>query len=156
MNLVNSIFIMGCLALSPIAGNAGELFGTVNLASKHIPYDSENEFNPGIGIGYRFDDNWAAEVGFYENSYSDQTVYGLGVYEQELGDSDFFVGAFAGIGSGYYELDSSIEGVTPLAGVQARYKFLQVRAAPQTDGVVFGFQLIFNSIDFEPEEPFRR
>lgn len=147
MNMKMMAFL---IAFLPSTGIAGDYFATVNLASKHFPYDGENEYNPGVGIGYKWGNDWGVEVGFYENSHKDQTVYGLALYEKELGDSDFYVGAFGGLGTGYYDIDDSVGGVIPLAGIQTRYHFLQVRVAPMTDGVVLGFQLVFHGAEILP------
>lgn len=150
MNLKSLMFLVAFL---PSTALAGDYFATVNLASKHLPYDGENEYNPGVGFGYKWDNNWGVEVGFYENSHEDQTVYGLALYEEELGDSDFYIGAFGGLGSGYYDIADTPGGIIPLAGLQARYHFLQARVAPMTDGVVFGFQLVFHGAEFLPYQP---
>lgn len=48
----------------------------INLTSLHFGYDrSYNQFNPGIGVSYRWSENLSLVAGFYKNSYSKPTVY---------------------------------------------------------------------------------
>ena len=77
-----ALFVGILLSFSTPAFSAGTKFLSMSVASRHLNSDYDyNENNFGIGFGYSFDlgDGWrtAWELGFYKNSYGEQTKYGL-------------------------------------------------------------------------------
>ena len=81
----------------------GRLFLQVNVASYHPSEDKEddfNEFNPGVGLEYHFD-NFYLAGGFFENSIDKfSTYWGVG-HEREVFVDWFGLGILGGIVTGY-------------------------------------------------------
>lgn len=80
----------------------------VNLASYHTERwarESLNQRNPGVGIKYTFNRNWAIGAGAYNNSYRRPTVYALAEWTPlHLGQRIHWhidAGLAAGLASGY-------------------------------------------------------
>lgn len=81
----------------------GRLFLQVNLASYHPRADKDddfNEFNPGLGLEYHYD-NFFIAGGFFENSIDKfSTYWGVG-HERTIGADWFGLGIIGGIVTGY-------------------------------------------------------
>jgi hypothetical protein len=82
---------------------SGRLYLQVNVASYHPNEDDDenyNEFNPGVGLEYHFDDFYLAG-GFFENSIDKTSTYwGVG-HERTIGTNWFGLGLLGGIVTGY-------------------------------------------------------
>lgn len=99
--------VFGTIAMSAFAGQT--TFSLLaNVACYHVNAQREfNEINPGLGIRVATTmgaaQNWeiGAEVGFYKNSYSENTRYGLVSVDYpiaQLSDTaELRVGAFVGL-----------------------------------------------------------
>ena len=97
--LVIAALILLILA-APIA-NAGEFWGVVNLASKHVGEDKQlNERNPGLGIEYAQSEDVTYMVGAYRNSHNRKSKYGFVAYTP-VQYRDFSLGVAAGAATGY-------------------------------------------------------
>ena len=102
--------IILALLFLPVFAQAGEWGLQVHIASRHFiarDYFQWNEGNPGIGIRYSFDRDWAVQAGRYLNSYS---LPGYDAYTNYVAadytpwhHQAFSLGGYAGVGSGYDE-----------------------------------------------------
>ena len=108
----------------------------INIASYHTSRDlipNVNEKN--LGLGLRFDDT--VEIGFYENSYSELSIYAIATTPDFHGFS-----IFAGAASGYEkELISTDGGIAPLLGIQYDNGPISLKMTAAVEGVVFGFSI---------------
>lgn len=114
----------------------------INLTSLHFGYDrSYNQFNPGVGVSYRWNDNVSFVAGFYKNSYSKLTVYaGAAWLPWEAFDQRLKMGMLAMLATGY-EDEGGME-VTPVAGVAASFNLTEkdaLRAFYIPEGISRGF-----------------
>lgn len=111
---------------------------TVNVASYHLPYLDDrnwNEFNPGIGVETR-----RAAVGYYYNSYRSHSFYAAHRFAIE-DSGNLSSGLFLGLASGYSEDKYSFgPGLIPLVGAYGEYR--NVRIMFMVPGV-FALQLRF-------------
>lgn len=68
-------------AVGMFAKAFSQQWATATVASKHLMDGDYNEFNPGLGIEYRFPEtDWAAVTGFFHNSNKNIAVYAGGAY----------------------------------------------------------------------------
>jgi len=110
----------------------------LSIASVHIDATTDlNQSNPGLGLGCQLRGAFAVEVGFFEDSYENTTLYGIGILSKEIGPVE--IGAFAGVAR-YPDADINIalpsfQDWIPVAGLQASYGPVLLRLLPQ-DGVV--------------------
>jgi len=109
-----------------------------SIVSAHINATADlNENNPGLGLGCQLRPAFAVEAGFFEDSYSNTTVYGIGIVTTDIGPLE--IGAFAGIAR-YPDADINIalpsfHDWIPVAGLQAGIGPVLLRLLPQ-DGVI--------------------
>lgn len=96
-------------------------YGGVNTISKHInPGRKYNEKNYGLFYECRRNQDWSYQLGYYENSFNRETLYGIVMY-QPWRLFGMRLGGFAGAGTGYREKEVDGEdiptgGLSPLAG----------------------------------------
>ena len=87
----------------------GRLFLQVNIASHHPGADKDddfNEFNPGLGLEYHFE-NFFLAGGFFENSIDNFSTYWGAGHEREVLVDWFGMGVIGGIVTGYDDDDFS-------------------------------------------------
>ena len=105
----------------------------LHVASYHTDRDlikGVNETNLGLGCGFGVTENISIEGGFYENSYSDMTVYGIAALKHSSG-----LGVYAGIASGYQDdIGVADHGVTGVAGFVYSSDIMTIRVAPSYNG----------------------
>ncbi len=143
--LVVAILVLLVLA-APIA-NAGELWGVVNLASKHVGADKQlNESNPGLGIEYAQSEAVTYMAGAYRNSHNRRSRYAFGAYTP-VQYKDFSFGVAAGAATGYTGgHDSKVlpvaAGLIRWRGENAGVNVLIIPKSRNAD-VTFGLQAVF-------------
>lgn len=91
-----------------------------------------NEHNFGLGLAHR-DGPCGAEAGFYKNSFSATSVYGLAFCET---DGHIRTGVWASLASNY-PFANNTYGVAPFAGVQVAIGQLVIRATNANGLVLF-------------------
>lgn len=92
--------LVSLVSASPIS-SAGEFWGVVNLASKHIGEEKPlNERNPGLGIEYAQSQEFTYMAGAYRNSHNRKSLYAFAAYTPVQYDG-FSFGVAAGAASGY-------------------------------------------------------
>lgn len=106
-----SVVILSALLVAFVTSAfAGQttVFALANVASYHVNARHDfNEINPGIGIGVSTTlgakENWeiGVELGFYKNSYSERTRYGLVGVDYKIAQisdhAELRLGAFVGL-----------------------------------------------------------
>lgn len=93
--------LLASLALAAPLATAGEFWGVVNLASKHIGEDKRlNERNPGLGVEYAHSEDVTLMAGAYLNSHNRKSKYLFAAYTPIQYDG-FSFGAAAGAATGY-------------------------------------------------------
>lgn len=99
---MKSIFIALCLMLLTFTAAANQHGLVLNLGSRHLLNDGYeyNEKNYGLGYTHYWENGNATQVGFYDNSYEDLSVYiAYKVYGNWLGTRVkpyFLIGAVTG------------------------------------------------------------
>jgi len=127
----------------------GRLFVQVNVASYHPSEDSDddfNEFNPGVGLEYHFD-NYYFAGGFFENSIDKTSTYwGIG-HERTIGADWFGLGILGGIVTGYDSGFSPRIAAVPyilLKNGKTSLKTYYIPAVGDVDSDAIGFALRFD------------
>ncbi len=127
----------------------GRFYVQVNLASYHPGADSDddfNEFNPGLGLEYHYE-NFFLAGGFFENSIDKfSTYWGLGT-ERTIGSDWFGLGVIGGIVTGYDDGFSPRLAAVPYMYVKNKRTTFKVHYLPAVGDVqedAFGFALRFD------------
>ena len=106
----------------------------LHLGSYHTSdvFTDPNEVNLGLGCEFNH-----LEVGFYNNTYNDLSLYAV-----LSTDSYYGLSLFGGVATGYEDDDfASDEGVMPMAGIQYQYSVHSFRVAPTVGGVVISYSV---------------
>lgn len=147
MTMNKRLAILVPLILSAQLAAAGEWWGSINLASKHIGEEKPlNERNPGIGIEYAQSREITYMAGVYRNSHDRTSVYGFAAYTPvQLGA--FSLGVAGGAASGYPSGHGTR--ILPVAAGLVRWRGERVGAnlliIPKSKNaqVTFGAQVVF-------------
>ena len=128
---------------------SGRLFLQANIASYHPSEDSDddfNEFNPGLGLEYHFDEFYLAG-GFFQNSIDNTSTYwGIG-HERTIGADWFGLGILGGVVTGYDDGFSPRLAAVPyllLKNERVALKTYYVPAVGDVDSDAIGFALRFD------------
>lgn len=143
-------FVMSLLVLLVLAAplaNAGEFWGVVNLASKHVGADKQlNESNPGLGIEYAQSEDVTYMVGQYRNSHNRRSRYAFGAYTP-IQYKDFSIGVAAGAATGYTRGHDTktlpvVAGLVRWRGERVGVNVMIIPKSKNAD-VTFGLQAVF-------------
>lgn len=143
--LVMTLLVLLILA-APLA-NAGELWGVVNLASKHVGEDKPlNENNPGLGVEYAQSEDFTYMVGQYRNSHNRRSRYAFGAYTP-IQSNGFSLGVAVGAASGYTSGRDSkvlpvVAGLIRWRGEHAGVNVLIIPKSRNADATI-GLQAVF-------------
>ena len=124
----------------------GRLFVQVNLASYHPGADSDddfNEFNPGLGLEYHFE-NFFIAGGFFENSIDKVSTYWGAGTEHTIGADWFGLGVIGGVVTGYDDGFSPRLAAVPYLFLKNRRTSLKIHYLPAVGEVeedALGFAL---------------
>ncbi|WP_316016000.1 hypothetical protein [Roseobacter sp. HKCCA0434] len=118
---------------------AQERYLTLFVGSEHFGDDTLNNFNPGLGIGWRSDGPWgleqAYEFGVFYNSYEEVAPIGIYSLSAEVArpSEDISLRAGGFVGAAYYDALSevledqyglpNIGGVIPILGVSGALRY---------------------------------
>lgn len=143
--LAMAVLVLLVLA-APIA-NAGELWGVVNLASKHVGAGKQlNERNPGLGIEYAQSEDITYMAGAYRNSHNRRSKYGFVAYTPIQYDG-FSAGIAAGAATGYtsgreFKTMPVVAGLVRWRGEHAGVNLMVIPKSKNAT-VTFGLQAVF-------------
>lgn len=143
--LVMAVLVL--LILSAPIANAGEFWGVVNLASKHVGAGKQlNESNPGLGIEYAQSEEITYMVGAYRNSHNRRSKYGFVAYTPVQYDG-FSAGVAAGAATGYTSGRDTktlpvLAGLVRWRGENAGVNLMIIPKSKNAD-VTFGLQAVF-------------
>jgi hypothetical protein len=96
-------FVLVLLLLLSTTASANDVYVDVNVASKHLYTDKDgrlNQRNFGVGITYKATDTKSYKMGYFKNSYSKTSAYGLIDYSIDLSDN-IIIGVTGGLVTGY-------------------------------------------------------
>ena len=134
------------LALLPSLASAGELWGSLNLASAHGKTKNRlNERNPGLGLEYHQSEHVLYMAGAFRNSHRRTSVYALaGWTPVEWGYAKF--GVVGGIINGYPKHNSGkvipmAAGLMRIEGERWGANVFLVPPALKDTPLTLGFQL---------------
>jgi hypothetical protein len=152
------IAAVALILLAPAAARAQEVWGVINTVSWHADRtcpvcndDQLNQANWGAGLEARFEHGLGAAVGLTRNSYGEQSLYVLGLWQPlttRLGTVELAAGGFAGAVTGY-ERDTSCDrsvckalGLMLTAATEAvGVNLIYLPAITPKDTTTFGLQL---------------
>lgn len=119
-------FLVGVLLGGSCTYAVGQDYAVATLRSYHFDRSTKhNENNLGLGYEHRFDKDYSAGTGFYENSQYRHTTYAwLGVTPQRI--YDWRVGIVLGAGTGY----ACGLRVCPIAGLLVQNEWVNIAFAP--------------------------